>query len=72
MLSGPPPYDLLPVEVELAEGMSKDQAGIGQAVERKIKQETGATAKVTLCAPRSLPRTEGKTKRVIRDVKWDV
>ena len=66
VLTGLPPYDVLPVELELAEDQGAAGAGLGEAIERKIKQETGATAEVTLRPPRSLPRTEGKTRRVIR------
>jgi phenylacetate-CoA ligase len=61
-----PPYDYLPIEIELANEMP-DQAGLANHIEQKIKQTVGASAKVTLLAPQSLPRTEGKTRRVIRD-----
>ncbi|MCP5082780.1 MAG: phenylacetate--CoA ligase [Alphaproteobacteria bacterium] len=72
VLAASPPHDVLPVEVELAEGAQETDAGLADALERKIKQETGATAKVTVRPPRSLPRTEGKTKRVIREGPQDV
>ncbi|NNF79379.1 MAG: phenylacetate--CoA ligase family protein [Rhizobiales bacterium] len=72
VLAGSPPHDVLPVEVELAEGVQDADAAPADAVERKIKQETGAAAKVTVRPPRSLPRTEGKTKRVIREGGQDV
>ena len=39
---------------------------IGAAVEKAMKQKLGATARVTVLPPKSLPVTEGKTKRVIR------
>ncbi len=65
VLDTKPPYDVLPVEVELAEGKASAE-GIGAAVEKAMKQKLGATARVTVLPPKSLPVTEGKTKRVIR------
>ena len=66
MLEHLPPYDYLPIEIELVSNLS-DQAGLAQHIENKIKHNVGASAKVTLLAPHALPRTEGKSKRVIRD-----
>jgi phenylacetate-CoA ligase len=65
VLDTKPPYDVLPVEVELAEGQGSGE-GISAAVEKAMKQKLGATARVTVLPPKSLPVTEGKTKRVIR------
>lgn len=65
VLPGPGPYDLLPVEAELAEGAHPD-AALAQAVEARVKREIGVTARVTLLPHGGLPRTEGKTRRVIR------
>jgi phenylacetate-CoA ligase len=65
VLDTKPPYDVLPVEVELAEGQGSGE-GIGAAVEKAMKQKLGATARVMVLPPKSLPVTEGKTKRVIR------
>lgn len=65
LLEGPPPYDALPVQVELArEGATPE--GLAPALERAIKTQLGATAKVTVLPAHSFPLTEGKTKRVIR------
>ncbi|MGE0846136.1 MAG: phenylacetate--CoA ligase family protein [Flavobacteriaceae bacterium] len=64
VLAGPPPYDALPVEAELAEGA--DPEGLAEAVEARFKKTLGATAKVRLLPPGSLPRSEGKTRRVVR------
>ena len=65
LLEGPPPYDTLPVQVELArEGPPPE--GLSPALERAIKAQLGATAKVTVLPAHSFPLTEGKTKRVIR------
>ncbi len=61
VLAGPGPYDRLPVEAELAEGGALTAAEL----EAAIKDALGVTATVTLLAPGSLPRTAGKTRRVI-------
>lgn len=68
VLDAPPPHDVLPVEVELASGGQANDDGLAAALERKIKQTIGATAKVTVSPPGSLPRSEGKTRRVIK--RW--
>lgn len=65
VLRGSGPYDSLPLEVELADGVAGDPA-IAERLTRAIKTHVGATAAITLLPPKSLPRTEGKTKRVIR------
>ncbi len=61
-----PPYDFLPIEVELAIHF-EDHAGLAQQLERRIKQSLGLSARVRVLEPDSLPRSEGKTKRLIRD-----
>ena len=38
-----------------------------EAIAAKIKREIGVTATITLLPSGSLPRTEGKTRRVIRE-----
>jgi phenylacetate-CoA ligase len=63
-LTCPPPYSMLPLEVELGEGAKAD--GIATALEAAIKQQLGGSARVTVLPPRSLPRSEGKSRRVIR------
>ncbi len=67
-LDGPGPYDVLPVEVEVAEGRAVEPA-LAAAVEQRIKQEIGVTATVDLLPFHALPRTEGKTRRVVRKDK---
>jgi phenylacetate-CoA ligase len=62
LLQGAGPYDRLPVEAELAAGATAEAA----AVEQAIKRALGMTARVTLLPFGSLPRTDGKTRRVIR------
>ncbi|MCC7047906.1 MAG: phenylacetate--CoA ligase family protein [Alphaproteobacteria bacterium] len=70
VLDGPGPYDALPVEAELAEHLgAAAPEGLVQAVAGAIKRELGLTARVSLLAFGALPRTEGKTRRVIRKDK---
>ncbi|MCP4188838.1 MAG: phenylacetate--CoA ligase [Gammaproteobacteria bacterium] len=61
-----PPYDFLPVEVE-QQDLSLDKSNLARHLEDEIKTNIGVSARVTLLDPQSLPRTEGKTKRVIRN-----
>ena len=60
-----PPYDVLPVQVELAPGREAAD-GLAGSVEQAIKSKLGASARVTLLPAASLPVTEGKTRRVVR------
>ncbi len=60
------PHDRLPVEAELAAG-APDGAALADAVAAAIKRELGVSAAVTLAPPRSLPRNEGKTRRVFKE-----
>lgn len=60
-----PPHDTLPIEVELAQG-NAEADGLAMAIERQIKSQIGASAKVRLLDAGALPRTEGKTRRVVR------
>ena len=63
-LAGSGPYDVLPVEAELASG---DVAGLARAIADRFKHDIGVTARVVLLPAGTLPRTEGKTRRVIRE-----
>ncbi len=65
VLDQPPPYDFLPVQVELAKGRPIGDE-IGPFVEQAIKSELGAKARVTVLPAASFPVTEGKTSRVLR------
>lgn len=60
-----PPHDALPIEVELASG-NLQSAVLAVAIEGQIKSQIGASAKVRLLDAGALPRTEGKTRRVVR------
>lgn len=64
-LDGKGPYDILPVEAEIAEGRAHSD-GLDRTIEQRIKRDIGITSRVTLLPFNSLPRNEGKTRRVIR------
>jgi phenylacetate-CoA ligase len=67
LLEGPGPYDILPVEAELAERLAgAAPTGLAEAVAAAIKRDIGVSARVALVPFGTLPRTEGKTRRVIR------
>lgn len=65
VLDGPGPYDILPLEVEWAAAASEYPI-LAAVVEKNLKRDIGITAKVTLVPFDTLPRTEGKTRRIIR------
>ena len=65
-VKGPEPYDFLNVEAELAANVKPTEA-LAETVESAIQFRTRASARVTLVPAYSLPRTEGKTKRLIRE-----
>lgn len=65
-LRGAPPYDRLPLEVELASGADAP-TDLAADLTARIKQSLGVTASVELLPADSLPRTAGKTRRVIRE-----
>jgi phenylacetate-CoA ligase len=64
-LAAPPPHDVLPVAVELAEGRT-EAPDLAARVAGAIKARLGATARVSVRPAGSFPRTAGKTQRVIR------
>jgi phenylacetate-CoA ligase len=68
VLDGAPPHDRLPVQAELAPGMAHD-VQLARALELELKRQLGASASVTLLEPHSLPRTDGKTRRVFRSMQ---
>lgn len=61
--------DTLEVQVEMSQQLFSDEVRHIEEVERKIKQRIltmlGISAKVRLVEPHSLPRSEGKAKRVL-------
>lgn len=67
LLDGGGPYDILPVEAEVAEWLPRAAAdGLAEAAAAAIKRDIGVSARVTLVPFGALPRTAGKTRRVIR------
>jgi phenylacetate-CoA ligase len=65
ILDRKPPYDFLPVQVELAKGRNESD-GLSRRIAEMIKTKLGAKSEVTVLRAGSLPVTEGKTKRVLR------
>ncbi len=61
--------DTMEVQVELSQGMMSDTVRDMEALERKIQNSIASHAlvhaSVKLCAPGTLPRSEGKASRVI-------
>jgi len=70
VLNKPPPYDQLPLEVELQSDYGNVTTLRGQ-LETTIKQQIGISAHIEFLEPSSLPRTAGKTKRVIKGFLLD-
>ena len=67
-LVGPGPYDRLPLEVELARGCAADPEGVRRRIEAASRSDLRVTALVTVVEHGALPRNEGKTRRVVRDL----
>ncbi|MEH6442503.1 MAG: hypothetical protein V7784_01275 [Oceanospirillaceae bacterium] len=65
VLDKQPPYDYLPVQVELAP-FGQACENLAAIIEAAIKTKLGASAQITILPPNSFPVTEGKTKRVVR------
>ncbi len=68
VLDGPGPYQRLPLEVELAAGREA-APGLAAKVAEALRRDIRVAAEVTLLPARSLPRTAGKTRRVVRHTK---
>ena len=66
VLEGAGPHDVLPVEAEVAEAIGAPPPGLAEQVAAAIKRDIGVSARVTLLPFGALPRSEGKTRRVIR------
>lgn len=61
--------DTLEVQVEMTEDMVSDTVshiqGLARTIHERIKSVVGISTDVKLVAPKSIPRSEGKAKRVI-------
>ena len=60
------PYERLPLEVELATGQEATPV-LAAALVESIRGRLGVTPQISLVPPHSMPRTAGKTKRVVRE-----
>jgi len=65
-LRHPSPYDRLPLEAELAQGTVPSEA-LARTLARALGETLRLTVDLTLLASGTLPRTEGKTKRLIKE-----
>lgn len=67
VLQSPPPYDFLPIRVELAHNASgKDLPALSGRIAEALHDGLNFRASVELVPSQTLPRTEGKTHRVVR------
>jgi len=67
ILQGDGPWDRIDLQVEAAPGLSPDQhPAIIDELERAVKRQTGASARITLLDANTLPRTDGKTNLIER------
>jgi len=67
--------DQMEVQVELTEEFYSDKVSeiekIRETIKNQIKSDVGISAKIKLVPPKSIPRSEGKAKRIIdnRNIK---
>jgi phenylacetate-CoA ligase len=66
ILRGDGPYDRLPLEVERARGVEEPMDDIRSRVEEAARADLRVSAEVSVLDFGALPRTEGKTRRVVR------
>lgn len=61
--------DIAEIQVEMSDELFSDKVKVIEEVKSQLEKDLnsmlGIAAKVTLCQPQSLPRSEGKAKRVI-------
>lgn len=57
--------DSLEVQVERAEDFAGDKDALAKRINARIKSVVGISARVVIAEPKTLPRSEGKAKRVI-------
>ncbi|MEX1209906.1 MAG: AMP-binding protein [Candidatus Nanopelagicales bacterium] len=66
VLPGPGPYDYLPLDVERSRTSQEEAAPIAARIEMVARADLRVSARVRVLDFGELPRTEGKTRRVIR------
>jgi phenylacetate-CoA ligase len=67
VLDTPPPYDLLPIRAELAASAPPEALpALSERIASALHERLNFRAAIELVPPQTLPRTEGKTRRVVR------
>lgn len=66
VLTGPGPYDVLPLRVERAADSVESGDAIADRLAARARADLRVTAHIEVVPHGSLPRTEGKTRRVVR------
>ena len=66
VLPGPGPYDYLPLDIERSRTSQEEAAPIAARIEMAARADLRVSARVQVLDFGGLPRTEGKTRRVIR------
>lgn len=69
VLTGEGPYDRLPLEVERARDCAQPDDVIRERLEAAARADLRVSAEVRVLDFGALPRTEGKTRRVVRSVQ---
>jgi phenylacetate-CoA ligase len=72
VLDGPPPYDRLPLEAEAAAQPVADRQALAARLEAAVKAALGVGARASILDFNALPRTAGKTRRVVRRLQREV
>lgn len=67
--------DTIEIQVEMSEKLFHDEVrqleSLVKEIKRRIESAVGISAKITLVNPNTIPRSEGKAKRVIDNRKFD-
>lgn len=67
--------DTIEIQVEMSEKLFHDEVrqleALVKEIKRRIESAVGISAKITLVNPNTIPRSEGKAKRVIDNRKFD-
>ncbi len=67
--------DTIEIQVEMSENLFHDEVrqleALVKEIKRRIESAVGISAKITLVNPNTIPRSEGKAKRVIDNRKFD-
>lgn len=70
VLDHPPPYNQLPLRVEVSERVARDQLdALNETITRVLQQRLQFRAALELVPAGTLPRTQGKTRRVIKNFR---